>query len=257
MRSTLFIFLCTISFVCAFPALANKAQLPHKITLQLNQAQSGQSLSVTSKLYSLHKFSEGSATLVLTKQGEKAQMPVILFSGKGNAGFNQSTDYQLPPLAPGKYKLHAVFTVQGGNKIKNATRTGTNLYIDVKTTQVLASNISFSHIERLQLKARLDARQKLKLSNETASLRVDAPNLYQSLNAINRIESTQINTIQAQPSDAQKSLQLKATQKAPVQILVLTRGGSEEADPRKLEKRNAAQKMDKENAVLETHEDEI
>ena len=153
MRSMLFIFLCTISFVCAFEAQANKAQLPHKITLQLNQAQSGQSLSVTSKLYSLHKFSEGSATLVLTKQGEKAQMPVILFSGKGNAGFNQSTDYQLPPLAPGKYKLHAVFTVQGG-KVKNATRAGTNLYIDVRTTQVLASNISFSHIERLQLKAR-------------------------------------------------------------------------------------------------------
>ena len=257
MRFMLSIFLCTISFVGAFEALANKASLPHKITLQLNQTQSGQPLSVTSKMYSLHKFSEGSATLVLTKQGEKAQMPVILFSGKGIAGFNQSTDYQLPPLAPGKYKLHAVFTVQGGAKVKSAARAGTNLYIDVKATQVTASNISFSHIERLQLKSRLDAREKLKLSNETASLKVEAPKLYQSLDAINRVQSAQANTIDAQISDAQKSLQLKATQKAPIQTLVLTSGGSEEADPRKLEKRNAATKMDKENAVLETHEDEI
>ncbi len=160
MRSLLYIVICTVGLACVTPAWANKATLPHRVALTLNQSVStGQSLSLNTSMSALSDFYRGSAFLsITTEDGVPVGLPIELFKGDGYAGFSDSGEVELPPLKPGRYKLQALFKVYLKPSDRKPTISGSNLYLEISSKQVFSSPISFGQIKRQQLAQQLESR---------------------------------------------------------------------------------------------------
>jgi hypothetical protein len=251
MRSLLSIFICLIACASAFTATANKPQLPNKVTLQLNNPTvSGQPLTLTGQLNSVVGFQKGFVTLILMRQGEKPYPTVVLFSGDGEVGFNQSPEYQLPDLAPGRYIAHAEFSMLIGKTKQRPT--GSKLFIEVGGEQVFSSNISFTQIERIKIKNQLNARLKRNQSNEASNLQTEDPQLYRQMQAINRQQASQNNGAALTIKRLGESNSAARTFERTIQISATKLGA---ADPLKRLKQNAA-RSEKRHAILESSEDQ-
>lgn len=264
MRSLLYIVICFIALSFSIPVLANKPQLPHQITLKLHKpAVSGQSLMLTTELSAAIDFYQGSASLVISSPGTDVTtaIPIEVFPPDTKDRFSQSNEIQLPPLKPGKYKIHGIFSIfpissnaSSNAKASNPIQTGFNLYLDVDAKQVLSSSISFTHLKRLELNAQLESRQKRNQSNDLSILKTQDPKLYQSINSLNKVQAVQhdaLPTIQAKPGSIAAQASLSSTSR---QTVALSAGQGEIADPRKQRRQEVRHKvvaMDKENAILE------
>lgn len=262
MRSLLYIVICTIGLACFTPAYANKAQLPNKIALTLKQpVVTGSSLKLTTELSAVTDFYKGSARLVISSQGNEVTAPIEVFSGDGQRGFGYNREIALPILAPGQYKIHGTFSIYLNQQDRQPIRAGSNLYLVVSANQVLSSNISFNQIKRLKLKAQLEQQQieqqqKGLQTNDSALLKRQNPGLYQSLNRVNQLQTVQADaeqTIKAQSGSVTAQRRVDATT---VQVIELSTGRSDVADPRKRLKQKAVQ-LDRKNAVLETQNDQF
>lgn len=254
MRSLLYIVICTVGLVWLAPALANKAQSPNQMALSLDPTVSpDERLTLTTSLNTIGEFYKGSADLMITRVGWPGSQPIEVFAGTGGKGFDQTFETQLPKLLPGRYRIHGVFTTYRNAADKVGIRAGTNLYIDVRSDKVLSSTVSFDQIYRHELKAKLLAREKKGLANSPEQLKQQAPELYQKIEAANRVPALQSNGVETISADADSLARRGKSRPSMVQVIELSQGVMATPDPRKKPKRRRSG-IDKENAILEKQE---
>jgi hypothetical protein len=256
MRFLHYIVICTFGLACFTPAYANKTQLPNEITLKLNHpVASGKPLVITTSLGVRTDFYQGAASLTISPMGQDASTPIEVFGGNGKAGFDFSSEVRLPSLSPGKYRVNGTFLIYRDKKDTSPIRAGTNLYLEIRANQVLSSNISFSHIKRQELKARLDAEQQRHPSTDISTLKTQNPELSRSLDAVNEVQATQSIGVQTLKANSPSAAMQQRPKPVLVQTIELSAGQIETADPRKRPVRKVS-RLDKQNAVLETQDND-
>lgn len=255
MRSLLYVVICTVGLACVTtPALANKAQSPQRIVLELNESVvSGQSLTLNTSMSAGLDFYRGSVKLLITSaDGTPIGDPIEVFKGGGEAGFNSLEQVKLPALAPGRYRVQGLFTSFLNKSDLRPTISGSNLYLDVREKQVLSSNVSFAQIKREELKA-----QMLRLGKTPEDMEVlqqQNPKLFEAVDAANRIQAITVknqHSLVAQPGSSPAVVARKA-EKPAVGTIAIGDGQLEEADPRKAQRKAA--RWDFKNAVVEKQE---
>ncbi len=97
-------------------------------------------------------------TLLVPQIGSEPGRQEVLWTGTLPASTTQTVEYPLGVLPTGQYCLSAILEFQPAGDNPQEMALSDSLYLDVRPTGILSSNVSFEHIQRLELRRELERR---------------------------------------------------------------------------------------------------
>jgi hypothetical protein len=97
-------------------------------------------------------------TLRIPSMGSEPARTEVLWSGNSPGLVDQTVEYAGAALPLGRYKFVAIFQFTRNGKNAEKLTVSKSLYLDVRPTAVLSSNVSFEQIKRVELWAQLQER---------------------------------------------------------------------------------------------------
>jgi len=142
--------------------LFEKMKLPGaiKITIQEN-SMPGEPLRINIVALSKIPFKDGHVELIIPEIGNITSQKVELWSGASDAPMEKHLEYVLPVLPIGEFKIIAHFEFKSIRESARGIRVSKTLYINVRSNEILSSDISPSIIKRAASKNELKEKEHI------------------------------------------------------------------------------------------------
>lgn len=135
-----------------------KIRLPADLAIHLAKVDNGGSVVIMVSAVSLIPVSSGVITLKVPQIGTEPEGTEVLWSGTPSGFVAEAAEYMVDGLPVGKYRFVAIFEFTRNGKNARKLALSKSLYLDVRPTTVLSSNVSFNHIKRVELWRQLEER---------------------------------------------------------------------------------------------------
>ncbi len=150
-----------------FPESHGKIKVPAEIFIDLAQTDSiGDPVAIIVSASSLIPASSGVITLRVPQIGTEPNSTEVLWSGTPSGFVAETAEYMVDALPVGKYRFIAIFEFTPNRENAEKLVLSKSLYLDVRPATILSSNISFDHIERVELWMELEERVLMSLRSE-------------------------------------------------------------------------------------------
>lgn len=135
----------------------DKIKIPAKLSFELSEDLEA---PVTLKISAISEIpvSSGKITLKIPQIGNEQAGNIELWSGNPSDFVDESLEYTLADLPVGTYRFIIIFEFIPLGEETEPFAFSKSLYLDVRTTEILSSNVSFRHINRLELMKELEER---------------------------------------------------------------------------------------------------
>jgi hypothetical protein len=149
------------------PSLYGKITPPADIMIDLIQANKPEKpLAIVVSATSLVPVSASLITLGIPQIGNEPNRTEVLRSSNRLELVKQTTTYPLGTLPVGKYRFTAIFEFAVDAENSQELAVSKALYMDVRPTEILTSDVSFNQIERIELWDELVGRALMSLRPE-------------------------------------------------------------------------------------------
>jgi hypothetical protein len=149
------------------PSNYGKITPPAEITIAIIQVNKpAKPLAIVVSATSLVPVSASLVTLGIPQIGNEPNRIEVLRSSNRSELVNQTTSYPLGALPVGKYRFAAIFQFAVGAENSEELAVSKALYVDVRLTEILSSDVSFNQIERIELWDELVGRALMSLRPE-------------------------------------------------------------------------------------------
>jgi hypothetical protein len=135
-----------------------KIRLPADLAIDLAKAENGGPVAIIVSAASLIPVSSGVITLRVPQIGTEPESTEVLWSRTPLGFVAEAAEYMVDGLPVGKYRFVAIFEFTRNRKNARKLALSKSLYLDVRPTTVLSSNVSFNHIKRVELWRQLEER---------------------------------------------------------------------------------------------------
>lgn len=135
-----------------------KIRLPADLSIHLAKAENGGPIAIIVSAASLIPVSSGVITLRVPQIGTDPDSTEVLWSGTPSGFVAEAAEYTVDGLPVGKYRFVAIFEFTRNRKNARKLALSKSLYLDVRPTTILSSNVSFNHIKRVELWRELEER---------------------------------------------------------------------------------------------------
>lgn len=141
-----------------------KIRLPADISISLAQTENvGGPVTIIISASSLIPVGSGVITLRVPQIGAEPNGTEVLWSGAPSDFVAEIAEYTVDALPVGKYRFIAIFEFTPNRENTEILALSKSLYLDVRPTVILSSNVSFSQIERVELRRQLEERAVVSL----------------------------------------------------------------------------------------------
>ncbi len=165
-----------------------KIKLPAEVILELDQpANPGEPLILIVSAISKVPFNSGQITMTLPPTDTEPSRDILLWSGSADNPLTQTIKHNISVLSVGTYQFRVTFEFTPQSNRAQVMRVSKKLYIDIQSDAIQSSNISFTHIKRLELKKELDRRGLSGLP--AAQQKTLASDLIKQINELNKLET--------------------------------------------------------------------
>jgi len=198
-----------------------KIELPAELFISLGQGDSvADSLAIRATVSSLVPVDSGVLTLMVPDIGTEPNHTELLWAGTPADFVSETGVYKMDALPAGQYCFTVAFEFTPRGADADTIGISQSLYIEVRDTGILSSNVSFEQIRRLELRRELERRilaslkPRLRLASdqtiddELARLEADDPGFLDR--KIAEIKA-------ADPDIARRILELNECQAAPTE----------------------------------------
>ena len=152
------------------PKSHGKIRLPAELFIDLAQTDSiGDPVAIIVSASSLIPLGSGVITLRVPQIGTEPESTEVLWSGTPSGFVAETAEYMVDALPVGKYRFIAIFEFTPNRENAEKLVLSKSLYLDVRLTKILSSNISFNHIKRVELWMELEERVLMSLRPELAT----------------------------------------------------------------------------------------
>jgi len=136
-----------------------KIELPAELSVSLGQAGGdGDPLTVVVVASSLVPVESGIVTLMVPGIGAEPNRTEMLWTGTPADFVSETAVYEVDALPVGQYCFTAAFELTPSGGDADTIATSQSLYVDVRESGILSSNVSFEQIQRLELRRELERR---------------------------------------------------------------------------------------------------
>lgn len=141
------------------PRPYGKIRLPADIFINLAQTENvGDPATIIVSASSLIPVSSGIITLRVPQIGAEPGCTQVLWSGTPSDFVAETAEYTVDALPVGNYRFIAIFEFTPDREGAERLAFSKSLYLDVRPTTILSSNVSFKHIKRVELLRELEER---------------------------------------------------------------------------------------------------
>ena len=136
-----------------------KIELPAELFINLGQGDSvADSLTIRATVSSLVPVDSGVLTLMVPDIGTEPNHTEVLWAGTPADFVSETSVYKMDALPVGQYCFTVAFEFTPRGADADTIGISQSLYIDVRDTGILSSNVSFEQIRRLELRGELERR---------------------------------------------------------------------------------------------------
>jgi hypothetical protein len=144
-----------------------KIRLPADISIDLIQTEDmGAPVTIVVSASSKVAVSSGVVTLKVPQIDGEPNDTTVLWSGNPFGLVDETAEYVVNALPVGTYRFIAVFEFTPDSENAERLALSKSLYLDVRPTTILFSNVSFNHIKRTELLTELEKRVLIDLRPE-------------------------------------------------------------------------------------------
>jgi hypothetical protein len=140
-----------------------KIEWPAEVFVDLASGAAGAPVTMIVSAFSKIPAASATLTLRIPPIGDEPATIEVLWTGTPSRNIDQTAEYVGDVLPEGKYKFVAVLEFTPDRENAHTLTVSRSLYLDVRSTTVLSSNVSFDHIKRIELWAELEKRVLLNL----------------------------------------------------------------------------------------------
>jgi hypothetical protein len=142
---------------------------PLELSLGLAEpAEAGVPVTLVISVSSWVPVHAGMLTLRVPEMAGEPNRTEVLWAGAAAEGVAETIEYPLGILPPGRHEFAAVFELTPAGENAREITLSQCLYLDVRATAILSSNVSFEQIQRVELRKKLERRIALSLKPELA-----------------------------------------------------------------------------------------
>jgi hypothetical protein len=148
---------------------------PLELSLGLAEpAEAGAPVTLVISMSSLVPVSSGALTLRVPEIAGEPNRTEVLWAGTAAEGVAETIQYPVGILPPGRHEFAAILELTPAGDNAQEITLSQCLYLDVRATAILSSNVSFEQIRRVELRQELERRIALSLKPELAVASEDA-----------------------------------------------------------------------------------
>lgn len=143
------------------PSPYGKIKLPAELSMSLAEQEirtEGTPVTIIVSALSAIPVGSGIVTLKIPPIGGEPARTEVLWSGKPSGFVTETVEYGSGVLPAGKYQFVAIFEFTPNREDAEKLTVSKSLYLDVRPTAILSSNVSFDHIKRVELWTELQGR---------------------------------------------------------------------------------------------------
>jgi hypothetical protein len=143
------------------PRPYGKIKLPAELSMSLAEQEirtEGTPVTIIVSVLSAIPVGSGIVTLKIPPIGGEPARTEVLWSGKPSGFVTETVEYGSGVLPAGKYQFVAIFEFTPNREDAEKLTVSKSLYLDVRSTAILSSNVSFDHIKRVELWTELQDR---------------------------------------------------------------------------------------------------
>ena len=149
------------------PQIYGKIKIPAELSFKLSPSEDSEApVTLVMSALSTIPVSSGKVTLKIPQIGNEQAGSIELWSGTQSDYVFESLQYVGDTLPVGTYRFVLVFEFEPLGEETKSLAISKSLYLDVRPTEILSSNVSFQHIKRLELLKELEQRALLSLRPE-------------------------------------------------------------------------------------------
>jgi hypothetical protein len=148
---------------------------PLELSLGLAEpAEAGAPVTLVISMSSWVPINSGMLTLRVPEIAGEPNRTEVLWAGAAAEGVAETIQYPVGILPPGQYEFAAILELTPAADNAREITLSQCLYLDVRPTVILSSNVSFEQIQRVELRQELERRIALSLQPELAIASEDA-----------------------------------------------------------------------------------
>lgn len=134
------------------PQIYGKIKIPAELSFELSPNEDSEApVTFVMSALSAIPIDSGKISLKIPQIGSEQAGSIELWSGTPLDFVNESLQYMIDDLPVGTYKFVLVFEFEPLAEEPKTLAVSKSLYLDVRPTKILSSNVSFQHIKRLEL----------------------------------------------------------------------------------------------------------
>jgi len=136
-----------------------KIKLPAEISIELVETEDvGGPATIIVSAQSKIPVGSGAVTLQVPDTGTEAARTEDLWSGNPSDLVDETIEYVRDALPEGRYHFRAIFEFKLDHEGAEELGMSSSLYLDVRPTKILSSNISFAELKRVEFRKELEKR---------------------------------------------------------------------------------------------------
>lgn len=146
---------------------SGKIRLPADVSIDMVEPiQAAAPITIVVSASSKVPARSGMIMLMVPSIGDDQSREEILWSGNPSDFVSEIVEFTIEALPEGQYRLIAIFRFIPDRAKAKELALSRSLYVDVRPDAILSSNISFTHIKRLELRKELEERVVVDLLKE-------------------------------------------------------------------------------------------
>ncbi|OHB64360.1 MAG: hypothetical protein A2168_05155 [Planctomycetes bacterium RBG_13_50_24] len=153
------------------PERLDKIRVPADVSLDLvNSSKPGGPVMILISASSQIPVGSGILKLKIPQIGGIPAETQVLWSKAPSDFVAETVEYTIDSLPAGQYHFIAIFEFTPDSKNAGELFTSKSLYLDVRPTKILSSNISFNQIKRVELRKELEHRVLMDLKQNSSAI---------------------------------------------------------------------------------------